>query len=36
MLEINGFIIDVRNAPRQVQQFAFDNGLIPYIPDEKL
>jgi hypothetical protein len=36
MLEINGFIIDVRNAPRQVQQFAFDSGLIPYIPDEKL
>lgn len=35
MLKIDGFIIDVRSAPRQVQKFAFDNGLIPYIPDEK-
>ncbi|HXX79519.1 MAG TPA: hypothetical protein VEI53_13560, partial [Ktedonobacteraceae bacterium] len=31
MLEVNGLIIDVRHAPRQVQEAAFRQGLIPYI-----
>lgn len=35
MLSINGFIMDVRNAPREVQEQAFDKGLIPYIPDDQ-
>jgi Domain of unknown function (DUF6398) len=34
MLEVNGFIIDVRNAPREIQEEAFRKGLIPYIPGE--
>ncbi|GER88997.1 hypothetical protein KDW_31590 [Dictyobacter vulcani] len=33
MLEINGFIIDIRHAPREIQEVAFHKGLIPYIPD---
>jgi hypothetical protein len=32
MLEINGLIIDVRHAPREIQEEAFRRGLIPYIP----
>ncbi len=34
MLEVNGFIIDVRHAPRAIQEEAFRKGLIPYIPTE--
>ena len=33
MLEVNGLIIDVRHAPRAIQEEAFRKGLIPYIPD---
>ena len=32
---VNGFIMDVRDAPREVQEAAFEKGLIPYIPAEK-
>src|SRR5713226_1056478 len=33
MLQVNGLIIDVRHAPRAIQEQAFRKGLIPYIPD---
>ncbi len=33
MLEVNGLIIDVRQAPREIQEAAVRKGLIPYIPD---
>jgi hypothetical protein len=33
MLEVNGLIMDVRHAPRAIQEEAFRKGLIPYIPD---
>jgi Domain of unknown function (DUF6398) len=33
MLEINGIIIDMRHAPRNIQEEAFRRGLIPYVPD---
>src|SRR5207302_649767 len=33
MLEVNGLIMDVRHAPREIQEEAFRKGLIPYIPD---
>jgi hypothetical protein len=33
MLRINGLIMDVRHAPRAIQEEAFRKGLIPYIPD---
>jgi len=35
MLEVNGFIMDVRHAPREVQEMAFEKGLIPYIPADR-
>jgi hypothetical protein len=34
-LKINGFIVDVRNAPRDVQETAYEKGLIPYIPVDR-
>lgn len=35
MIMVNGFIIDARYAPREVQEIAFRKGLIPYIPGER-
>jgi hypothetical protein len=35
MLQVNGFIVDVRHAPREVQEIAFNKGLIPYIPADR-
>ena len=34
MLKVNGVIVDIRCAPREVQEEAFRRGLIPYIPSE--
>src|SRR5262252_4579731 len=31
MLEVNGLILDVRHAPREIQEAAFRQGLIPYM-----
>jgi len=33
MLEVNGFIIDIRHAPRELQEKAHHLGLIPFIPE---
>ena len=33
MICVDGFILDVRSAPRKVQEVAYAQGLIPYIPD---
>jgi hypothetical protein len=35
MLQVNGFLMDVRTAPREVQEIAFQKGLIPYIPADR-
>lgn len=32
MLEINGFLMDIRSAPREAQVAAYEQGLIPYVP----
>lgn len=32
MLSVNGFMMDIRHAPREAQEVAFQQGLIPYIP----
>ncbi len=32
MLSVNGYIMDVRNLPLDVQQEAARRGLIPYVP----
>jgi hypothetical protein len=35
MLSVNGLIVDIRGMPREVQESAFEKGLIPYIPDDR-
>lgn len=35
MLEVNGFLMDIRSAPRELQEVAFQKGLIPYIPVDR-
>ena len=35
MLQVNGFMVDVRHAPREVQEIAFNKGMIPYIPADR-
>jgi Domain of unknown function (DUF6398) len=32
MIQVNGIIMDVRHAPRVIQEEAFRKGLIPYVP----
>jgi hypothetical protein len=34
-LMVNGYIVDIRNLPREVQVIAFEKGLIPYIPADR-
>ena len=33
MVSVNGFIVDVRHASREVQEEAYRLGLIPYLPE---
>ena len=35
MSQVNGLMVDVRQAPREVQEIAFRKGLIPYIPADR-
>lgn len=35
MLKVNGFIMDIRQAPREAQEEAYRSGLIPYIPADR-
>jgi hypothetical protein len=35
MLQVNGLMVDVRHMPREVQEIAFQKGLIPYIPADR-
>jgi hypothetical protein len=35
MVMMDGFIVDIRNMPLEVQQQAFEAGVIPYVPGEK-
>jgi hypothetical protein len=35
MLNVNGLLMDIRHAPREVQEIAFQKGLIPYIPADR-
>jgi hypothetical protein len=33
MITVNGFIVDARTLSRELQELAFEKGLIPYVPD---
>jgi len=35
MLDVNGFVMDIRAAPREAQEEAYRQGLIPYIPADR-
>jgi len=35
MLEVNGFVMDIRSAPRGAQEEAYRLGLIPFIPADE-
>jgi hypothetical protein len=35
ILNVNGLLVDVRREPREVQEIAFQQGLIPYIPADR-
>jgi hypothetical protein len=35
MAEVNGFLVDLREMPREVREIAFAKGLIPYIPADR-
>ncbi|MFH1084757.1 MAG: DUF6398 domain-containing protein, partial [Chloroflexota bacterium] len=32
MLSVNGLIVDIRRESRELQEIAFQKGLIPYVP----
>ena len=32
LVEFNGIVVDVRHLPKELQEFAFRKGLIPYVP----
>jgi hypothetical protein len=33
MISVNGFLVDARYMPREIQEEALAKGLIPYIPE---
>lgn len=35
MAEVNGLLVDLRHMPREVQEIAFERGMIPYIPADR-
>jgi len=35
MIKVNGFIVDIRDMPLELQEQAFEKGVIPYVPGER-
>jgi len=35
MIMVNGYIVDVRSMPRDIQEAAYAKGLIPYLPGSR-
>lgn len=35
LISVNGYLVDARHVPREIQEIAYQKGLIPYIPGEK-
>ncbi|MGZ8189845.1 MAG: DUF6398 domain-containing protein [Methylococcaceae bacterium] len=36
MIMVNGLVVDARYVPREIQEMAYEKGLIPYIPADKV
>lgn len=36
MIQVDGFVVDARRIPREIQEQAFNLGLIPYVPAARL
>jgi hypothetical protein len=34
LLQVDGMLVDIRQAPRRLQVQAFESGLIPYVPGD--
>ena len=34
IISVNGLMVDARHMPREVQEIAYEKGLIPYIPGD--
>lgn len=35
LIEVNGYMIDARNASIEIQRIAFAKGFIPYVPADR-
>jgi hypothetical protein len=35
MAHVNGLLVDLRHMPRKVQEIAFEQGIIPYLPADR-
>jgi hypothetical protein len=35
MIKVDGFVVDIRTAPLEIQEEAFQRGLIPFAPGRK-
>jgi len=35
LLQVNGFMVDIRGMPIEVQRLAFEKGLIPFVPAKR-
>ena len=35
MAQVNGLLVELREMPREVQEIAFEKGMIPYIPADQ-
>ena len=35
LIQVNGIMVDARRMPKEVQEEAFNRGIIPYIPGEQ-
>jgi hypothetical protein len=35
LLNVNGLMMDIRQCPRELQEMAFEKGLIPYAPADR-
>lgn len=35
MAHLNGALVDLRDMPREIQEFAYEQGAIPYIPADR-